>query len=289
MSTNTQTQHDVSTLAADQLLLTAIVDAVRAAGAVLLERFSTPVARTSGQELMSAVRANDDASAAVLRGVLTQARPSAKWVADEFEGGVLPAGEWWITDPAEGNINHVHGLPEWGVTATLVRDNLPVLTAVFLPLSKQTYTAVRGGGAFLNGVALHPSAKSELRAAIVATSQARPNESHETNLRLGQSIITMMDAALVVRLSVPASLHLMLVASGQIDAFWQLSQVRADLVSGALLVKEAGGTVTDLHGQPWEVGSEHFLASAPGLHQAAIEALAGVSSPTVTSSLGQTS
>ena len=49
--------------------------------------------------------------------------------------GALPPGEWWVVDPAEGNVNHLHALPEWAVTATLVRDNQQVLTAVHLPLA----------------------------------------------------------------------------------------------------------------------------------------------------------
>lgn len=70
---------------------------------------------------------------------------------DELDGGALPSGEWWVVDPAEGNVNHLHALPEWAVTATLVRENQPVLTVVHLPMTGETYTALAGAGAHLDG------------------------------------------------------------------------------------------------------------------------------------------
>jgi myo-inositol-1(or 4)-monophosphatase len=173
--------------------------------------------------------------------------------------------------PVEGNINHIHGMTDWGVTATLVRDNVSVLTAVHLPLIGNTYTAVRGGGAYLDRVRLHPSKKTDLGAALVGTGQAMPGEDSETHRRIGQSVTAMLGATLVVRVSVPATLQLIHVAAGRMDVFWQYSQVRSGLLAGALLVDEAGGTVTDTHGCAWSLESEDFLATAPGLHSAAVD------------------
>ena len=106
-------------------------------------------------------------------------RPGAGWVEDELESGPLTEGEWWVADPVEGNINHCHGIPDWGVTATLVRDNSPTVTTVYLPLTDQLYAAVRGGGATLDGTALRTSTKTEFSGAMVGTGQARPGESAE--------------------------------------------------------------------------------------------------------------
>ncbi len=79
-------------------------------------------------------------------------------------------------DPTEGNINRLHGLPEWAVTATLVRDNQPVLTAVHLPLTGETYTALTGAGAHVDGRPLRVSPTEDLGLSLVATSQASPLE-----------------------------------------------------------------------------------------------------------------
>lgn len=132
MSETLQTT-DVATSDADLLGRTVI--AVRAAGSALRERFGEVVHYQTREELMNALAANDETALDILRPHLTRLRPDAGWVEDELDGGALPPGEWWVVDPAEGNVNHLHALPEWAVTATLVRENQPVLTAVHLPLT----------------------------------------------------------------------------------------------------------------------------------------------------------
>jgi myo-inositol-1(or 4)-monophosphatase len=256
---------------ADLLAQTAI--AVRAAGSALRERFGDVVRYQTRDELMRALAANDDAALDVLRPRLTLLRPNARLVEDELAGGALPPGEWWVLDPAEGNVNHLHALSEWAVTATLVRDNQPVLTAVHLPLTGETYTALAGGGAYLDGRPLHVSRTTDLGLSLVATSQARPDEDEKVVRRIGSSITAMLFDALVVRTSVPATLHLLDVAAGRIDAFWQFAGARADLLPGALLVAEAGGQISDAGGRPWIPESESFLAAAPGVHTEAVTTL----------------
>ena len=262
----------------DMDLLARVEADVRTAGLVLRERFTTvsPCAkRDTVEELMAVLEANDKAVLDVLRPRLNRLRPGARWVEDEFEGGALPEGEWWIVDPAEGNINHVHAMPEWAITATLVRDNAAVFSVVHLPLAGETYTALAGGGAFLDGRALHVSGKTDLRLAVAATSQARPGLAEATLERIGSSITRMLLETLVVRVSVAGTLHLLNVAAGRMDVFWQYAGTRADLLPGALLVTEAGGCVTDAEGRPWTPGSESLLAAAvPALHAQAVAALA---------------
>ncbi|MFE5511758.1 inositol monophosphatase family protein [Streptomyces sp. NPDC056529] len=262
---------DVAASDTDLLDLTAA--AVRDAGSALRERFGETVPYRTREELMRALAANDDTALDVLRPRLTRLRPNAGWVEEELDGGALPPGEWWVVDPAEGNVNHLHALPEWAVTATLVRDNQPVLTAVHLPLTGDTYTALTGAGAHLDGRPLRVSATTDLGLGIVATSQARPDEDEKVVRRVGSSITAMLFDALVVRTSVPATLHLLDVAAGRIDAFWQFAGARADLLPGALLVTEAGGRISDAEGRPWTPQSESFVAAAPGIHAEAVATL----------------
>ncbi|MEU1274246.1 3'(2'),5'-bisphosphate nucleotidase CysQ [Streptomyces sp. NPDC005799] len=262
---------DVAASDADLLGQTAI--AVRAAGSALRDRFGEVVRHQTREELMRALAANDGTALDILRPRLTRLRPDAGWVEDELDGGALPPGEWWVVDPAEGNINHLHALPEWAVTATLVRENQPVLTAVHLPLTGETYTALTGAGAHLDGRQLHVAQTADLGLSVVATSQARPDEDEQVVRRIGSSITAMLFDALVVRTAVPATLHLMNVAAGRIDAFWQFAGARADLLPGALLVTEAGGQISDAQGRVWTPQSESFLAAAPGVHAEAVATL----------------
>ncbi len=262
--------------AAGTTLLSEVTAAVQAAGRALRERHAPHARGVSLEEIVAEIHANDDAVLEVLREPLLYARPGSQWAEDELAGGALPSGEWWVVDPAEGNINHVHGTDDWAVTATLVRDNRPVLTVVHLPLSGDTYTATAGGGAHLNGRTLTVSAKTALGAALVGTGQARPGEDERTFRRIGGSVTAMLVSSLVVRVSVPATLQLIHIAAGRADAFWQYSDVRSGLVAGALLVAEAGGIVSDMEGRPWNAGSRDFLAAAPGIHTAALAVLASV-------------
>ncbi|MEU1710838.1 3'(2'),5'-bisphosphate nucleotidase CysQ [Streptomyces sp. NPDC005706] len=259
--------------ASDADLLDQTATAVRAAGSALRERFGQVVRYQTREELMGALAVNDDTALDILRPRLTHLRPEAGWVEDELDGGALPPGEWWVVDPAEGNVNHLHALPEWAVTATLVRENQPVLTVVHLPLTGETYTALAGAGAHLDGRPLRVSPTTDLGLSIVATSQARPDEDDDVVRRVGSSITAMLFDALVVRTAVPATLHLLHVAAGRIDAFWQFAGARADLLPGALLVTEAGGRISDVEGRPWTPRSESFLAAAPGVHAEAVATL----------------
>ncbi|MFC9440923.1 inositol monophosphatase family protein [Nocardia sp. NPDC057030] len=261
---------------ADQELLPAVVSTVHSAGAHLRARFVPQTELDSLDAVVTAIHAADAESLRFLREPLLAARPGSGWIDDEQSAGDLPAGEWWVADAVEGNINYIHGMADWAVTATLVRDNQPVLTAVYLPLLEETFTAVRGGGAFRNGVALHASAKTDLDAALVGTGQAKPGEDRNTFRRIGESVAAMLDAALVTKVSVPSTLQLIQIAAGRSDVFWQFSDVRSGLLSGALLIAEAGGIVTDIHGAPWQLGSQDFLAAAPSVHAAAQRVLAAI-------------
>lgn len=255
------------------VIFTEAVAAVQAAASRIRERFATQPNPVTRDEVIERIRAVDSESTSVLRPLLEAAHPAAGWVDDELDDGPLPRGDWWVTDPVEGAINYVHGIAEWAVTATLVRDGEALLTVVVLPLESSTYTAIRGGGAFLNGDPIRVSAKTRLEAALVGTGQASPRETSETFALIARTLPAMMAAAGVTRVSVPPTLQLIHVAAGRMDVFWQHSAVRSGLLPGALLVEEAGGTITDLRGNPWSLDSSDFVAATPGVHGHAVTTL----------------
>lgn len=261
----------------DEALLVKATRAVKAAGETLLARFQTTPVPTTLPDLLAGIAANDALVEADLRHALLAALPGSHWAADEEEEGALPAGDWWVADPAEGNVNHLHGRPGWAVTATLVRDGEPVLAVVALPLTGDTYTALAGRGAYLNGVAVKVSAKQELAAAIVASGQASPGEPKAIRGAMIRSAGKLLDTALLVRLSVPSMIELTDVAAGRLDAFWQHGSVRTGLIGGALLVREAGGIVADLAGQRWTAASPDFLAAPAALQPAILNVLSSTS------------
>jgi myo-inositol-1(or 4)-monophosphatase len=257
----------------DNALLSAVVKAATAAGGRLLAEFS-PAGRPGSRADMAAVGQHTEKLVlGELRPELASLLPRAGWADEAMETTPLPPGEWWVVDAVEGAVNYVHGLPEWGVTVTLLRDGQPVLTVVRQPVGDLTYTATVGGGAHLNGRPLRTSAKTSLDAAIVVTGQAEAGQ-RATYRRIGGSVTAMLGQALLVRTFVPSTFPMLLVASGQNDVFWQYEPVLPGVAAGALLVTEAGGKVSRIDGSPWAPGAPDILATAPGLHTTAIAALA---------------
>lgn len=253
-------------------LLAATVSAVRHAGSRLMTRYSTDSRLPGLPEMLVNLQANDDAVVDTVRPALTEALPSAGWLNDEHGSGPLALGEWWLIDPVGGNVNAVHGMPDWNIGVSLVRDGRPVLAVVYFPALDEMYTATEGGGAFLNSVRLRVSVKTSLEGTLAGTGQAKPGHDPELAKRMGSALTAMLNSALYVRISVPVTQHLAQVASGQMDLHWQFDNVRSH-TAGVLLVQEAGGVVTDLEGRPWEPASESYLAAAPGVHAAALKVL----------------
>jgi myo-inositol-1(or 4)-monophosphatase len=239
----------------------------------MMTRYSIEARQSGLAELLANLRANDAAVVDVLRPALTEIRPQAGWLNDEHGTGPLATGEWWLIDPVGGNVNAVHGMPDWNIGVSLVRDGRPVLAVVYFPVLDEMFTATEGGGAFLDGVRLRVSDKESLEGALAGTGQAQPGQDAEMAARMGSSFTAMMKAAIYVRISVPATHQLAQVAAGRMDLHWQFDNVRSH-VAGVLLVQQAGGVVTDLHGKPWELTSESYVAAAPGVHAAALDVLA---------------
>ena len=273
--TTPQTSTDTPATAEDRALLARIIEAVHDAGSRLLALYSPEDRPSNRQEIATAGQRDEEASLGGLQAALTAARPQARWVEEEQETIELPSGEWWVVDAMEGGVNLVHGLPEWCVSATLLRESVPVLAAVYQPIGDLTYTAIRGDGAYLNGKPLHTSTKSDLAVAIVTTGQAEAGQA-QTYRRIGDAVTAMLHRSLLVRATVPATFPLLQVASGHYDVFWQYEPVLPGIAAGALFITEAGGIVSDIQGNPWQPGSLDFLAASPRLLAAAVEVLATV-------------
>jgi myo-inositol-1(or 4)-monophosphatase len=262
----------------DARLVESVIEEVHAAGARLMSGFSPTARPDNGEDMFLAASISESLSLGPLQAALAGALPAAGWVEDEGESAVLGDGDWWVVDAVEGNVNYIHGSPEWCVSVALVRNNAPVLAVVHEPVGGRTYTATAGGGAWLNGKPLRTSRKTDLASALATTAQAAAGQ-RDIYHQIGASITAMLEEALLVRATVPSTFPLLMVAAGHADVFWQYQPVLTGIAPGMLLVAEAGGTVTDIDGQPWRPGSRSFLASAPGVHRAAAEVLSSVPTP----------
>ena len=156
------------------------------------------------------------------------------------------AARKWIVDPLDGTVNFLHGIPFWAVSVALVENGELAVGVVHAPALGWTFTAARGAGATLNGAAMHVSGTKTLSESIVATGfPYRRDELPDNNFDNFEAI--GMQAAGVRRLGA-AALDLSLLASGRIDGFWELHLNSWDVAAAILLVREAGGRVTDFTG-----------------------------------------
>ena len=259
----------------DTRLLNDVAKVATDAGNRLLAVYSPDARPASRDELLQAATRNEEVSSAGLRAALRALRPQARWLEEDHETGTLPDGEWWVVDNAEGSVNHVHGLPEWGVSVALVADGVPTLGVFRQPVAGLTYTALLGNGAYENGRRLAVSEKSGLDLAIVGTGQAEAGQAG-TYARIGRSVTALLGKAFLVRATVPSTFPMLLVAAGHTDAFWQYQPVLPGIALGIVLVTEAGGVVSAIDGAPWTPASDSVLVAAPGVHPAMVQALGEV-------------
>src|SRR3984957_9066024 len=146
----------------DTYLLEEVAKVATDAGDRLLAIYSPDARPVGREELTKAAIRNEEVSSAGLREALHALRPGTRWLEEENETGALPDGECWVVDNAEGSVNHVHGMPEWGVSICLVVDGVPALGVFRQPVADLTYTALRGHGAYQGGRRLAPPRQAGL-------------------------------------------------------------------------------------------------------------------------------
>ncbi len=179
----------------------------------------------------------------------------------------------WIIDPLDGTTNYAHGYPVFCVSIALEQDGQVILGVIYDPTRNDLFTAQRGRGAFLNGEKISVSRLSRLSHALLATGFPYDiRESRENNL---DYFTKMAKKAQAIRRAGSAALDLAYLAAGWFDGFWELKLKPWDTAAGCLMVQEAGGRISDLSGDPWNMESPHLLASNGRLHQPMIEALRG--------------
>ncbi len=193
-----------------------------------------------------------------------ESTPDAQAGADEAEFR-------WIVDPLDGTVNYVHQLPSFAVSVALERRGELLAGVVCDPVLDECYTASAGQGAFLNGRPISVSRCGRLREALVAASLSAGVERDAPEV---QQFIEVIYAAQAVRRLGSAALNLSYVAAGRLDAYWATSVKIWDVAAGVLILREAGGEISGIDGQPFCLERPHFVsaASAP-LHAELLQVL----------------
>lgn len=189
-----------------------------------------------------------------------------------------PAGVvQWIIDPLDGTTNYIHGVPNYAISIAARQNDDVIVGVVWDPVRQELFTATAGGGAFLNGKALHVSASVRLRDSLIATGfPFRVRHLLSPYLRMFQEFVA---AARDIRRLGSAALDLAYVAAARFDGFWEYSLNPWDFAAGSLLVREAGGMITGFGVDEnfWETGN--ILASNGKLHELMREKILAADKP----------
>lgn len=171
----------------------------------------------------------------------------------------------WIVDPLDGTMNFMHGIPHFAISIGLQREGELVAGLIYNPANGDVFTAEKGKGAFLNDRRIRVAARSKLEDCIVVTGiphYGRPD--HESYL---QGLARIMPQVSGIRRSGSAALDLAWLAAGRYDGYWEFDIKPWDVAAGILLVREAGGFVSDLQGGKTMLDSGNVLAGNEFVHR----------------------
>jgi myo-inositol-1(or 4)-monophosphatase len=191
--------------------------------------------------------------------------PTHRIVAEESEHSVQKGSPFkWYVDPLDGTTNYVHGYPCFSVSIGLEVDGQIVLGVVYDPMGDEIYHAIKGNGASLNGKTISVSETQQLGHSLLATGFPYDiRESRENNL---EYFTRFALASQGVRRDGSAALDLCYVATGRFDGFWEMKLRPWDLAAGIVIVKEAGGRVSDFGNGPLRIDSGEVLATNGLIH-----------------------
>jgi len=250
---------------ADPLLVATAIEAALQAGRTHLRYFRQAPAITKKGRI-DLVTAADLAAERDFRALIGRRFPSHDVLGEEMTPvpGGGDARYRWIIDPVDGTTNFAHGLACFCVSIALQVDGRIELGVIYDPVARELFTAERGAGARLNGLPIRVTTCETLVDALLCT--GFPYTIRDERRRQVDVFAAFLEEAQAVRRLGSAALDLCYVACGRFDGYWEEKLRVWDIAAGALIVEEAGGTVTGLDGQPFDPFSGHLVASAPSLH-----------------------
>lgn len=243
----------------------------RDAGAILMKHFAAlePDEIVHKGEIDLVTRADLESERHIVAAV--RDRFPDHTIGAEEEVNEEPGQRHWIVDPLDGTTNFAHTLPLFCVSIAFLEQGRAEAAVVHAPYLDETFTAVRGGGAFFNGREIHVSARGDLRESVLATGfHYQRRTVNDSNVEAFNRFI--LDVRGLRRMG-SAALDLSYVACGRLDAYWEPHLSPHDMAAGALIVEEAGGKVTDYLGGGDYLSLRRIVASNGRLHDQVLDRL----------------
>lgn len=239
------------------------VDAAREAGELLITEFDRPQQLSYKGEVDIVTEADRKSESLIVARLLNRFPGHA--ILGE-EGGTTGAGGAryrWLVDPLDGTTNFAHGFPVFAVSIGLLEDGEPLIGAVYNPVTRDMFTAMKGEGAFRGQKRIHVSTVETLSKSLLATGFPSHKRTQNPNIHYYWEFTLRSHG---VRRAGSAALDLCSVACGQFEGFWEFGLKPWDTAAGMLIVKEAGGTVSDFSGGPYHPGDPELLVSNGLIH-----------------------
>ncbi len=248
-------------------MLETAIEIAREAGAIVRDDFPRAgLDHVHFKGAVNPVTETDTAAESLILERLREAFPDHRILAEESGGD-----EWretsspiWLIDPLDGTNNFAHGFPHVGVSLVLLADGKPVVGVIYDPLRDELFSAAAEQGSYLNGEPIHVSGVDELADAFLATGFPYDRRTAEDNNV--ERLDHFLRRSQGVRRAGAAVLDLAYVACGRLDGFWEIRLHPWDVAGGILLVREAGGAVTDFERNSDCLSGEQIVASNGQLH-----------------------
>ena len=202
----------------------------------------------------------------ILKRELAKARPEYGLLFEE--GGGAPGKDTsnrWVVDPLDGTLNFLHGIPHFAISIGVERDGEPYAGVIYNPINDELYWAEKGQGAHLNERRLRVSARKKMEESLIGT--GAPFLGHGDHPRFIKRAEAVIGKTAGVRRMGAAALDLAYVASGRLDGFWEETLNPWDICAGVVLVREAGGYVSEISGGNGMMSSGSVLAANDQLHR----------------------
>ena len=257
-------------------LLNVMVKAARLAGRGLKRDFGeVEHLQVSLKGPANFVTAADRKAEEILREELAKARPGYGFVGEEtgrHDGS--DATHLWIVDPLDGTTNFLHGIPQFAISVALEREGAIVAGLIYNPATDEMFLAERGKGAFLNDKRLRVAGRRRLADSVVSCGLPHLGRGDlELNRR---EMAAVQEKVAGLRRFGSAALDLAFIAAGRFDGYWERGLSPWDMAAGILLVREAGGYVTDLQGKETMLTTGDIIAGNETIHRDLLGALRAV-------------
>ena len=246
------------------IYLEAALEVAREAGEILKADYAR-AGEVRFKGIVNLVTDTDLASQDLIFRRLSARFPGHDFLAEEGLRELSGAEFRWVFDPLDGTTNFAHRFPVFCVSLALERQGELVCGVVHNPVSGETFWGERGGGAFFNGTAVRVSEIDNLDRALLATGFPYDIRETRANMRHHDEFLLRTQA---IRRCGSAALDLCYVACGRFDGFWEMKLSPWDTAAGAVVLREAGGRITDFAGRPVDIYRPEVCASNGLVHEA---------------------